>query len=458
MAPPGGLISFSAKTMGERLPLPLAVYLGLARRAGPLIRLTHWLRKRSGKDDPSRGQERFGRASVDRSDGPLVWIHAASVGETTSVLPLIEALTADGRKVLLTTVTRTSAELAQGRLPKGAVHQFACYDHPDYLNRFLDHWQPDLALVVESEVWPATYLAVAARGIPLGLVNGRMSVRSFNSWSRVPASSTRIFGALSVALAQSEPDGMRLTALGCPDVRLPGNLKFDGDPLPVEVAARAELLEQMEGRASWLAALTHPGEDAIAIAAHARLLTENPELLLLLVPRHPARGEELARLCEERGLSFSRRSQNGVISSETQVYIGDTIGEMGLFYSLCQTIFLAGSFSDVGGHNPLEPLRAGGALITGPKVANARSTYKALWQADAALRLDKPDEIGPAVQQLLHDEERRRALATNGQKVIAEASGALSRTLRILADFLPPAGDARRTYDPMPTSDEDPAS
>lgn len=418
--------------MAERLPLLLSAYLALVRRSGSLFRLVQKLRLRSGKDDPARARERFGYAGLPRPEGKLIWIHAASVGETVSILPLLERFVEAGARVLLTTVTRTSAELAQGRLPEGAAHQFACYDHPPSLRRFLDHWKPDLALVVESEVWPATYLTLAEADIPLALVNGRMSNGSHRNWRRARQSAACIFGCLKLALAQSEADGKRLEDLGVRDVRQPGNLKFDGASLPVAQAEAKALEAQIGGRGRWLAALTHPGEDEIALQAHEELLTEDPELLLVLVPRHPARAEEIERLCADRGLKAIRRSSGETVSSATQVYIGDTIGEMGLFYHLCQTLFLAGSFAKVGGHNPLEALRSGCALVSGPKVANARTTYQALWAAEAVLRIEHPEDLASVIRSLLKDEDRRAALVSRGAQVIADASGAVDRSFEIL--------------------------
>ncbi|MFD1695294.1 3-deoxy-D-manno-octulosonic acid transferase [Roseibium aestuarii] len=431
-----------------RLPLPLALYRRLASSAGPVYRLLHRVRRSAGKDDPLRGAERFGVTNCSRPTGPIasgpcVWVHAASVGETVSVLPLIERLVAEGAFVVLTTVTRTSAELAADRLPKGAVHQFACYDHPAYLGAFLDHWRPDLALVVESEVWPVTWLTLAERHVPLVLINGRMSEKSFRGWSRVGRSAEVIFGCLDLCLAQSPADAERLALLGARHVGCPGNLKFDGALAPADPQELERLQAQIGARPVWLAALTHPGEEEIVLKAHHALLADHPDLLLLLVPRHPARAADVRALCEREGLSVAQRSAGDAISPQTGVYLGDTIGEMGIFYSLCSTIFLGGSFADVGGHNPLEPLRAGAGLITGPKVANARTTYQALWQADAACRVETPEALTAAVAGLLFDPARAERLSRNGQAVIDASSGAVERTLERLRPLLASARAGR---------------
>ncbi|MEP2438854.1 MAG: 3-deoxy-D-manno-octulosonic acid transferase, partial [Roseibium sp.] len=393
--------------MAERCPFPVTFYLVLSRLAAPIYRLVHLLRCRRGKDDPARSGEKFGFASIARPSGPLVWLHAASVGETISVLPLIEALTADHQRVLLTTITRTAAEIAAKRLPDGAFHQYAPFDSQDYWDRFLDAWTPDLAIMVESEIWPACFESLRRRDCPLCLVNGRMSDGSFKNWSRLPKSAHHIFQAFDLTLAQSSADARRLKALGCRTVEEPGNLKFDAVPEQADNARIQELSGMFDGRPIWLAALTHPGEEEIVLANHRTLLEKNPDLLLLLVPRHPARADEVSRAIEQSGLNAVRRSKGARILFDTQVYLGDTLGEMSLFYEVVDVAFLGGSFVEVGGHNPVEAANLGTAIITGPKVANARTVYKSLWAAGGALRVDEADTLSVSVARLLHHPAER---------------------------------------------------
>lgn len=420
----------------EPRPLALAAYLTLARFAVPVYHLVHVLRRRSGKDDPFRGGERFGVPGENRPEGPLVWVHAASVGETNSVLPLIEELTARGAAVLLTTVTRTSAELAGQRLPERALHQFIPYDSPVFLRRFLDHWKPDLAVTVESEVWPSAFCELRERSIPFVLVNGRMSARSARNWSLVPSAGAYVFGCLDLCLAQSAADGKRFTALGCRNVTVPGNLKFDAEPPSVSPQELTAFETQMGERPRWLAALTHPGEDETALSAHCQLLASRPDLLLLLVPRHPARADEVASMVEARGLTLGRRSRGDAVSPRTQVYLGDTLGEMGLFYRASDVAFLGGSFADVGGHNPVEATLLDTVIASGPKVPNARPVYSALWEAGAAVRIDAPEGLAEVVGQLLDDPDRRRSMCADAKKIVETGRGALQRTLDALGPFL----------------------
>lgn len=423
--------------MAERRPLPVLIYLTLARLAVPLYWLVHFFRCRSGKDDPARSNEKFGKPAVARPEGRLIWIHAASVGETTSVQSLIEALVQRGYRVLLTTVTRTSAELAQKRLPDGAFHQYVPFDSPVFLRPFLDHWRPDVAMTVESEIWPASFMEVRRREIPFVLLNGRMSDRSFKGWRRLKASAAYLFGSLDIAFAQSPADMGRLKKLGCRQVACPGNLKFDAPSIAAEPDALQELEAAVGDRPVWLAALTHPGEEEIALSAHREIRSRYPDSLLVLVPRHPNRADAVAGLVAAGGFRGCRRSFGEMPDPDTDVYLGDTLGEMALFYTLAPVAFLGGSFAEVGGHNPLEAASAGAAIISGPNVANARAVYKALWEGDAACRLEKPGELAGSLEAFLEDPAEKESQAVRAREIVEGGRGALERTLDRLGPFLP---------------------
>ncbi len=284
-----------------------ALYRAGTELLGPAIEL--WLKRRlaRGKEDPARLSERLGRPGRDRPPGRLVWLHGASVGEAISVLPLIDRLLAarDDVSVLLTTGTVTSARLMAERLPARAFHQFAPVDRPSAVERFLDHWRPDLALWVESELWPNLVAETAKRGAAMALVNARLSERSYRRWRRLGWLIRPMLSAFALTLAQSEADAQRLRALGARDVRCLGNLKSAAPPLVVDKAALAELSAALGGRPRWLAASTHPGEEAIAADVHRRLAPRLPGLLTVIAPRHPERGPELA---EALGATVARRS------------------------------------------------------------------------------------------------------------------------------------------------------
>jgi 3-deoxy-D-manno-octulosonic-acid transferase len=422
--------------MADRAPFLVAAYRGLARLLTPLFNLLFLLRSRSGKEIAARKGERFGRARLPRPPGRLVWIHAASVGETMSVLPLIERLVAEKAAVLLTTVTVTAAELAEKRLPEGALHQFVPYDAPGPIRRFLAHWSPDLAMVVESEIWPCLFEEMRRRDIPFVLVNGRLSDGSRRNWSRLPRVARYIFGCLDLVLAQSKADAARFRKLGCARVEVPGNLKFDAAAPAADEAEVGRLRAMIGARPVWLAALTHPGEEEIALAAHRELRAEFADLLLVLVPRHPARADAVAEMLRGQGEKVARRSMGENIAGSTSVYLGDTLGEMGLYYRLAPVTFLGGSFNDAGGHNPVEAALAGSALVSGPNVSNARAVYKDFWISDAAKRAATAEELTERVALLLREPDRARQQADRAGALVAAGRGALAKTMAHLKPFL----------------------
>ncbi|MES0880172.1 3-deoxy-D-manno-octulosonic acid transferase [Roseibium sp. SCP14] len=422
--------------MADRRPFLISIYRGLARALTPVFNILFWSRSRKGKEIASRRGERFGHSALARPSGHLVWIHAASVGETMSILPVVDALARDGNKILLTTVTVTSAELAASRLPEGATHQFVPYDAPGPLGRFLDHWKPDLAMVVESEIWPCLFDDIRSRKIPFVLLNGRLSDGSHRNWSRLANVSRYLFNCLDLVLAQSEADAARFRQLGCRNVETPGNLKFDAEKPVADEIALSAVKSQIGSHPVWLAALTHPGEEEIALRAHEILRREFPGLLLVLVPRHPARAGEIRELVEQRGLHVASRAAGDDIQAGTDVYLGDTLGEMGIYYRLAPVTFLAGSFSDVGGHNPVEAALSGSALVTGPKVANARAVYKDFFSSGAATRLEDPDDLAKAIARLLEDPERVTDQSAKARALVEGNRGALEKTLQLLQPYL----------------------
>ncbi len=410
---------------------------GAGRGLAPLA--PAWLARRAarGKEDPARLGERTGQASLPRPDGPLVWLHAVSVGETTAVLPLAARLAGE-RPVLLTTGTVTSAGLVAARAPAGVLHQYAPLDAPPFLARFLDHWRPVAALFAESEIWPAAIAAAARRAIPFAVVNARLSERSFRGWRRAGPLARPLFGALRLVAAQSRDDAARWRALGAPSVHETGNLKGDVAPLPADGDALARLADAVAGRPVLLAASTHPGEEALVLAARERLARERPELLLVLVPRHPERGPEVAALAAGAG-AVAVRSRAELPGPKTAVYVADTLGELGLFYRLAPVVVLGGSFAPVGGHNPYEPARLDCAILTGPAVHNFRDVFAALFAAGGAASVADAAALAAAASRLLDDPHAAAAMAAHARSVAEASAGALERTLAALAPVLSPA-------------------
>jgi 3-deoxy-D-manno-octulosonic-acid transferase len=411
--------------------------------------IRQYLRRRMarGKEDPVRFAERMGEASASRPAGPLVWLHAASVGEAMSVLTLIRRISEYRRDLtlLVTTGTVTSAQLMAERLPAHAIHQFVPVDRPAWVRRFLDHWRPDLAVWVESELWPNLLEETRARGIPAVLLNARMSARSHRNWRRLPSMARRLLGAFHLCLTQDETMAERLRDLGAANVKTVGNLKYGADRLPCREDGLAQLRDAVGDRPLWLAASTHPGEEERVAEAHEALANQRHALLTILVPRHPERGDEVADLLRQRGLQVARRSAGESPDSKTDIYLADTLGELGLFYRLSPVAFLGGSLVPVGGHNPIEPARLGCAVVFGPDMTNFAAISALLLEEQAAVQVPDVAALAHTVDHLLDRPEDRRVLAERGRELAEREAGVLDRVLNELAPFLESLGkkDAR---------------
>ncbi|MDP4023334.1 3-deoxy-D-manno-octulosonic acid transferase [Methylobacterium sp. NEAU 140] len=418
------------------LTLALRAYRTGLRVGEPAVAgLLAW-RAHRGKEDPRRLPERRGLAGRARPVGPLAWMHGASVGEALSLIGLVEGMIGRGFSVLVTTGTRTAAELIGGRLPAGAVHQYMPLDAPRWVGRFLDHWQPDLALVAESEIWPNTMLALAEREVPLLLVNGRMSERSFRGWERSPRTAEALLSRIAVCLAQTQEDAARFAQLGAPRVSIAGNLKYDAAVPPADPQQLAYLRPMLAGRPVWVAASTHPGEEAAVAHAHAALRDRFPRLLTILAPRHPRRGQEAAEAASAAGLASARRSAGGRPHPSVEVYVADTVGEMGLFYRLSPLAFLGGSLVPRGGQNPIEPVRLDTAVLHGAHTDNFREVYAALDRGGGALPVRDGAELAERVGALLADPARLGRMARDGHEALLPFEGAVARTLAVLDPFV----------------------
>jgi 3-deoxy-D-manno-octulosonic-acid transferase len=393
---------------------PAALWAGAARIGAPALRL--WLRRRlaRGKERPGRLAERRGVDPTPRPHGRLLWLHAASVGETVSALPLLRELGRQDSELnfLITTGTVTSASLFLERLPslglgERARHRFAPLDVPAWAARFLDHWRPDGAAFVESELWPNLIAVARARRIPLALLNGRLSERSFSRWRRAPGFAREVLGAFSLVAARSEADALRLSALGAADVEVPGDLKLAAEPLPVDEQERERLGALLGERPRWLAASTHPGEEAVAAEVHRALRAEFPRLVTIIAPRHPERGAEIARSLAD--LAPTRRAM-GEDPPAGGVWIADTLGELGLLYRLAPVVFVGRSLVGRGGQNPLEPARLGCAIAVGPHTANFAAAVERLKWAGALTSVADGRALAEWVAAMLRDPERVRAV------------------------------------------------
>jgi 3-deoxy-D-manno-octulosonic-acid transferase len=412
------------------------IYRLVSRAAAPFAPILLARRAKRGKEHRQRLAERRGESRIARPDGPLIWLHGASVGELASVLPLIERIRARGIPILVTTGTVTSGDLAEQRLPRGVVHQFIPVDVPRFVGRFLDHWRPDLALFVESDLWPNMIIEASDRGVPMVLVNGRLSEDSFRRWRRLPNSIANLLQRLDLCLAGTAPDAMRFGELGAPQVFTTGNLKLDVPAPPADPAALAALQDAIGDRPVIAAASTHAGEESSVLEAHIRLRANFPGLLTLIAPRHPERGADIAAMAASVGLSVALRSRKELPNRNTDIYVADTVGELGLLYRVAPAVFIGGSLVKHGGQNPIEAAKLGSAILHGPHVWNFGEIYAALDDAHGAEPVAGPDRLVAHLAAWLGDPDACARVANAGHKVVETLGGALDRTLASLDPYL----------------------
>lgn len=417
----------------------LTTYRWAGAAAYPLVGGYIAWRVSKGKEERQRRHERYGYSSHPRPAGPLIWVHAASVGETVAVSNLIEHLLTSGIHVVLTTGTVTSAKVAAERLGDRVIHQYVPLDMKPAVSRFLNHWAPDLAIMAESEIWPMTILELGARRVPQVLVNGRMSDRSYARWCKRPFFAEALFENFAHVVAQSEVDGERYRKLGARPVTVSGNLKVDTQLPPAPPELLSQMHEAIGSRKTWAAVSTHDGEEKIAADLHKLLRRHHPDLLTIIVPRHPERAPALKEAFTACGLNVVSRSSDEPLNPRTDILLGDTIGEMGLYLRLTEIAFVGNSLAgEGGGHNPLEPAALETAVLSGNNVQNFRDTYSRLVDSGGARFVGDVHMLGGAVNFLLKNEDMRRRMIAAGRKTVEGMSGALSRTLAALDPFIHP--------------------
>lgn len=398
----------------------IGIYNTLVRVLYPIaIRRYINKRKKIGKEDLKRFNERVGRPNKERPAGRLVWLHGASVGESISMLPLINKLLEiyPDIHVMVTTGTTTSAEVMAKRLPERAFHQYLPIDNPVFTTRFVRYWQPTIALWFESEFWPAMLSSIKRKNIPLILINGRISNKSFKRWQQFEFIIKELLGCFTACLGQSEEDAYRLRLLGAKDAMCLGNLKYAGLPIPVDKEKKDEILKQIGDRPLWLVSSTHNDEEFKIGRFLKELQAKHSRLLTLIAPRHPNRGIEIKeKLQKDYGLKIALRSANETISEDTDVYIADTIGEMGIWYEIAPIVFVGGSLVPHGGQNFMEPSRCRDAVIVGPHMHNFTDAMNRARHADGVIQVNDVLELIDIADQLLTNKElleAKRSLAYN---------------------------------------------
>lgn len=426
----------------------LSLYHSLTRLGAPAMRLALATRLRRGKEDHARISERMGEPGRERPEGPLLWFHAASVGEAQSTLILVNALldSRDDLHILVTTGTITSARLMADRLPRRAIHQFYPLDHPDWVARFLAHWNPDAVIWMESELWPNMLSAIREARIPAVLMNARMSPRSFRRWSRLRGMARTLLSSFELFIAQTEQDAEAFRHLGAVNVRVRDNLKYSSTPLPHDPYDLVQLKAAVQGRSFWLYASTHDGEEQLAAQVHAGLRDKIPGLLTIIVPRHPERRTAISANLAQTGLKVLFRGKDKSLpAAGDDIYIADTLGELGLFYRLAPVACIGRTFSrdGGGGHNPIEAAQLDCAVIHGPAVQNLAHIFAEMDDSGAARCAQTPDELANIIAGLLTDTAQCDSLRRAGRTFADSKSRVLNDILGDLNPVLVDSGIIR---------------
>ncbi len=404
--------------------------------ATPFAPLLLSRRLKRGKEDAARLLERYGEAKIARPAGPLLWLHGASIGEILGAVPLIRSIQAQDFNVLLTSGTVTSAKVAETRMPEGVLHQFVPLDAPHFVRRFLSHWQPDIALFIEQDLWPNLIGEAARRHIPLIIINGRMSERSFNRWRSAPRTIGALLRQFDLCLAQSAVDASRFSELGAPRIATTGNLKLDVPAPPVDQKKFDALRSVIRERPVFAAISTHPGEDEIVVDAHRKLRHSFPGLLTIIAPRHPERGTDIARMATNAGFRTYQRTQRAVPERLTEIFVADTLGELGIFCKLAPVVFVGGSLVPHGGQNPIEAVKQGTVVLHGPHVWNFSEIYAALDESGGDELVADGGGLTVRIGALLKDRATRYQMSEHARATVDKLGGALGRTLAELEPYL----------------------
>lgn len=413
--------------------MPLIIYTLITRFLEPALILHMWFRVARQKEDPRRNGERFGKSSIPRPQGLVLWYHAASLGETISIWPLILKMRKQFPEahVLLTTGTLSSAELvARYQVENGdwLIHQFRPIDHPRFTKRFIDHWRPDAIFFVESELWPNLLRAARKTQAFMSLVNARLSQTSHRRWSKLRGTFQQLMSYFDVIIAQDDHTRDRINDLGVSHVEMLGNLKRDMAPLACNHGKLQKLKKAIGDRPRWLAAITHDDEENVIIATHRTLVQKYPTLLTIIVPRHPERTDDIIRDLTE---NVARASLNQTPDATTAFYMGDTIGDMGLYYRLSSISFIGGSLIPHGGQNPLEAARLDNIIVHGPSTSNFTEIYETLHAHKGCLAVTR-SSLTKTIKSLLSNTEKAEMYRKGAKNFSNAESGATKRVLKFL--------------------------
>jgi 3-deoxy-D-manno-octulosonic-acid transferase len=441
--------------------LALRLYQIMMFLAAPMVRIHLMRRAAKGREDRVRLREKFGRAALKRPPGHLIWIHGASVGEVNSVLPLIEDIlrARPAQQVLLTSSTVTSAQIiarwqsCHADLRARLRHQFSPLDRPSYIRRFLNHWRPNAAFWVESEIWPNLVMACAGDDIPLAMINGRLSQRSFAGWQKIGKTAAHLLGQFSLLMAQDDTTAQRLAALGAAGVKTPGNLKLDAPPLDDQAEAHAAIEKSCAGRPLFLAASTHEDEEAQIGEAMSLVRAALPDALAIIVPRHPERGDLIAAQLRAAGHQVAQRSKDALPAPETQIYLADTLGELGVFYRLADIVLMGGTMVPHGGQNPMEAAQLCCAILHGPHIDNFSEIFDALTARQGVASISDAPTLAAQITALLQNPSSVEKMAEAAAAYAADMSGSRARVQALLAPYLVDPTAAIETFAPAEAHD-----
>lgn len=409
--------------------IPLFLYrLGFVLMT-PFLAVWFWVRRLKGKESKIRFCERLGYPKMKRPEGKLIWMHGASVGECLSMMPLINKLLELDKElhIMVTSGTVTSADLMAKRLPERAFHQFIPIDSPWGARHFVRHFHADAVLWFESDFWPNLLASIHAAKIPLVLLNGRISDRSFERWQKAKWFIEPLLQKFTLTLGQSPENARRLQVLGSPMIDCVGNIKYAAPPSPYDEKELSTLLAQIGNRPCWCGASTHDNEEEKMANVHLQLKENFTDLLTICVPRHPNRADAIEKMFKKKGLVVARRSRKEAITSETDVYLADTIGEMGLLYRLAPVVFVGGSLIPFGGQNMLEPMSLSRAVIIGPYAFNFKEIVQSAKETLALLEVPDEHALASAVRELLSSPVKRQELADNAHRTATSEMAVLSR-------------------------------
>lgn len=403
-------------------------------------------RLKNGKEDKHRIHERKGQPKMQRPLGKLIWMHGASNGEVTSLLSIIKRLQSDYNDltVLITSGTKTSAKLIADRNLEGVIHQYIPMDHPKWVANFLKHWHPDAAIIAESEIWPNLLTEIKQQDIPAVLINARLSDKSFSNWQKAKKQVSELLSCFSVILTQTETDQQRYQSLGHSNAAYSGNIKFSADKLPVDDETLHSLHRKFQGRPIWVYASTHADEEVLACKMHEELKANLPNLLTVIVPRHPERRGDIAKSCEEAvETPIIFRSAMLLPADDTEIYIVDTLGELGLFYTLADVALIGRTFSNDGGggHNPIEAAQLDCIPLYGPKYQNLTEIFEDMQNNEAATLVKDQKELYDQLLKIFLDFEYNESRKVAAQNFVLSKESILNNAYATINSILPPSYD-----------------